>query len=254
MDKPAQTLWWGSNTDEKTTKKHRTPWGVLVGFLAIVVTLVSALALSPDPHAPQDGPYAAKIYPAKALEAVGQCGGYFTFDVPQQFSGQIPARFFERGVIKEVPTHPMIVPAYGYFNSVRSEPVHKFLKPNQMDHVPESTEYLSYVWQGWTIIWYKPDVDANTLNSIQKYVNEHSKVAAFPWDESYHGRPLPLERSFGYSTWGVTMSCGLWDDRILDNFHEFTQSRPRHDDISNPHLAPLDERKNLYPIAIPAWN
>lgn len=256
MKNPDEPLWWVSDAKHPNRKKHRAPVGVIVAFLLIVGVMVTALVASPDPLAPRSGPYGATIHQAKALETVGQCGGVFEFDVPEQFSGQIPAQFFEDDLKdKSIPTHPMIVPAYGYFNSMRDEPIYTFIAPDAVADVPPSYEYMDYLWNGWTIIWYNPtEVDEDALISIQSYVSSNKKVAAYPWDAEYHGNNLPLDRRIGYSSWGATMSCGLWDGEIADNFQSFTAQKNAGRDPKKPHVAPLDANNELYPIAIPAWS
>lgn len=226
------------------------------GFLTIVGVMVGLLAMSPDPTAPYESQFSSMVTPPLALETVGQCGGTFEFDAPEEFSGVIPEGFFDNpngpGTIRRsVPNDPMIVPAYGYFLKPQSAPTVRFIASKDIDSVPEPMEYLGYMWDGWSIIWYDPDVEENAENAVKRYIDDagDSKVMAMPWNKP-QDIPLPLGRHFGFSAWETTMSCELWDARIADKFLSVVEGKQKSRNIDNPHVAKPDHEDELPKIAV----
>lgn len=250
--------WWGKQKIENFTasKKSRTqPFLAVAGFAAIIAAMVGAVAFAPDPAAPRPSSFNAMAYPANVLGTIGQCGDTFNFAVPAEFTGKIPDGFFANpngpgNIERTVPVHPMIVPAYGYFYETRDEPAKTFWNFEDKKILPQSFEYLSYLWNGWTIVWYDDKVEEEAKKSIKQYVSSHEKVMAMPWMNPGE-RALPLDRSYAFSSWGVTRSCGLWDGRLLDDFIEFSQDVNKDRDISNPYPAKLDDSGELRRIAVP---
>lgn len=252
------TPWWAktnstpANAPDKKLKKHR-PFAAVLTFAAILGGMVGAVALSPDLNAPQKSAFNSMEHPANALATVGQCGGIFDFDVPYQYSGQLPPDFFQNpngeGTVKrQVPSDPMTVPAFGYFYTMRDEPVKTFWELDEEKNLPQEFEYLGYMWSGWTVIWYSPDSGPDAIASVKDYVAANDKVMAMPWVDSE--RTLPMGRSFAFGAWGATRSCGLWDARLADEFIAFATESNKGRDIENPHDAVLDMNGELYRIDI----
>lgn len=254
--------WWAKPEDEQIAKdaprtSRYRPFLSIGALVLVVGTMVGAIAASPDPNTPRESEFGAIEYPANALATLGQCGGVFDFEVPERFSGEIPVDFFDNpngpgGVERTIPIQPMIVPAYGYFYNQRESPVKEFWEIEDEDELPKSFEYLAYMWHGWSIIWYDDEADSDVVESVRNYVAEHDKVMAMPW-MSDNGRNLPLGRNIGFSAWGVTRSCGLWDDRLADDFIEFAQNANANRDPSATYPATLDDEGELIRIRIPQW-
>lgn len=223
-------------------------------IIALIFAMIGLVAFLPDSSDKVKTDFGGTLHPANALATVSQCGGIYTFDPPREYYGRIPTDFFknpygEGSIKRTVPVQPMRIPAYGYFYTNRDEPPQKFYSFEDKGHIPKSFEYLSYMWKGWTIIWYDKNAGDQATSLIKAYVEDREKVMALPWISN--DTPIPMERSFAYSAWGITESCGLWDDRAGDQFLDFvnTNSAPREQ--KTPPSALLDPQGELPNINVP---
>lgn len=257
-----QKPWWGHENlppPEKITrpKKKSKPFLAVALFSAIVVSMVGFVAFTPDPMEPKASEFNSTLHPANALQTIGKCGGIFEFDVPKEYSGEIPEDFFDNPyggspIKRTIPKMPTIVPAYGYFlNMSEDKPSKKFWDAEtEVEDLPTRPEYLNYMWHGWTIVWYTPDSDDQVTNSIKSYANAHDQVVAIPW---HYDRGLPFERKVALSSWGVTSTCGLWSSDIANEFIKFSQEKNANRDESKPYPAMIQKDGELPTIDIPQF-
>lgn len=252
--------WWANSepknlSKDKPQKKPRNSV-VIVGFMAIIAAMVGTIAIAPDFSSPKKSEFQSISYPGNTLSTIAKCGATFAFDVPQEFSGAVPKDFFidkNSGVEvkRNVPVHPMIVPAYGYFYFEENpKPEKTFYSPKEAKKIPESVQTLNYLWNGWTIIWYKQNTEQEALDAVEVFVSENEKVMALPWTGD---RSLPMNRNYAFSSWGNTRSCDYWDSSLVADFMEFSQNNSPERAIEKPYLAPINDKGELPRIDISQW-
>jgi len=207
---------------------------VVSAFAAIITAMVSFLVLGPNPELPHKDIFESMAYPANTESLIAQCGDTYTYDPSPMHYGSLPDNFFDDPaggpdtINRTIPHHPMRVPAYGFFvDDERIKFSKKFYTVEQLKPVdtPEGTipaiqrlEYLKKMWDGGKIIWYNPTIDQAAKDAIKTYVTERDDVIALPWMDD---AAMPMNRSFAFSAWNVTRSCGLWDSEVADAFMQF---------------------------------
>lgn len=256
-----QQPWWSKSTSE-TTAVHRPPKstfrrgvvGIGVSFLAVISIMVGGLIIGPNPDAPKPGGWNSTMYPADVDSLIAECGETFVFDTDQKYFGAIPDDYFidpNSGieVARNVPNHPMRVPVFGYFiNDENLSPEQKFFSPDDEDILPERHIYLKYLWDGWNIIWYAPDVDLETQNAIRDYTETHDKIVAMPWIDDV---PMPMGRNFAFSGWNISRSCDKWDSDVATAFVGDAAHVYEQIEGAEPNTVQLTDDGNLPLIDIP---
>lgn len=249
-----QQPWWADTTPQTQDStlspkinRHGVIW-VVVSFVLIIASMITALVFGPNPDAVKEGQYQSTVYPADTESLIAGCGDTFAFSPPAKNYGALPDDFFvdpnsDSPRKRNVPKHPMVVPAYGYFiNNDNIKFEQKFYTEQDLpviesreDRMPgiQRPEYLKLMWDGWKIIWYKPSADEATKQSISEFVNSQENVVALPWTNSETEVDLPAGRSFAFSAWNTTRSCGLWDSDVAGKFvifaDDYNKTRDRMD-------------------------
>lgn len=223
-----EKVWWENIQPPKTEskpKKNRS-YLAIAGFGMVIAGMISAILVLPDPNAPKVSAFNSMERPANAYDTVNGCGGTFIFDVPKETTGKIPDNFFDNpngggNIERNIPLNPMNIQAYGYYQGSEEIPPEVFYDydAKNIDKIPNTIDYLYYMNQGWTVIWYQNDAEPELKEILKEYAESKEKVLVLPWI-SEGDRQIPLERNFAFASWGISRSCELWDDNTADRFIE----------------------------------
>lgn len=116
-----------------------------------------------------------------------------------------------------------IIPAYGYMTDTPPSDTVNFYSLN--DTPPPLSATLRAMYDGRTIIWYTPQITSIDLNSLKEYADNTPNTMVIPWINdtiglrgSKNSINMPRNRSFAFSTWGVTQSCDDWKPGVAEHF------------------------------------
>lgn len=209
---------------------RRGPVILFLSVLTIIPATVGTLALTSNSNEPRLEMVNTWAYPASTKAVLQQCGDTFTFDIQPDQYGLIPDEY--EG--KTVPRHEHIVPGYGYMTDYVKEG-RSFYAPGDKD-LPNSPEVMRWMFEGKKVIWYPNAENQETFDLVSAFVEDNDDFVALPWRVEYGGvnedgrqRELPLERNVGLSAWGITKSCGLWNEDVIKEFSKFVDE---HQDLS----------------------
>lgn len=250
--------WWKNipaepATPEATAKLQRSkkgPFIIFAAFAAVIVCMVAFLSGGPNPAAPHKGDFQSVAYPSSAEAIVTECGETYTFKPSSDFYGYVPNDFFlnEEGTgytPKRITSHPMIVPSFGFMSEDVPQITKVFYTPEDGTNIPNREQVIRLIWSGKIIVWYVPDVDGPTKESIKKFVSENKNFIALPWQAD---RDLPSNRKFAFSAWTITKSCELWNKSVASAFEKFVVAHPVERDLNNPPKAKYDETTKELPL------
>lgn len=272
----SEKAWWGEveqgpDAPDAALIRPKNNKASIIGSLALVAVLTAGLVgatfYKPNPYAERPGIYNSIEHPATVEGVINECGPIFEFSPLSRHYGQIPVGYHltptgERNE-RHIPEHPMGLPAYGYMANDENklgENIDHFYSVERKD-VPDREQVLRLMWEGWTVIWYLPPIvdrsnltadeientfNPTTIEAIKAYAEKHDKVIAIPWKEA---KPLPMNRNMGISRWGVTQSCGVWSNSIVDEFINADKKNP-DPRPAEPPVARVDTIGNLYEIDI----
>ncbi|MBC9705818.1 MAG: DUF3105 domain-containing protein [Enterococcus sp.] len=216
--------------------------------------MVGGLVAGPNPELPQAGQWGSTMYPANVTALIAECGETFVFDPEQKYYGAIPENYFSDPnsgveIARTVPNHPMRVPVFGYFiNDDNLTPDKKFFVESDESSLPGRHIFLKYMWDGWKIIWYAPDVDDETKESIKNFVTSRDDTIAIPWMDD---APLPMNRKFAFAGWNISQSCNKWDPDVASAFMGDAQEVHKTIDGTQPPAINLSEGEDLPRIDMP---
>lgn len=223
-----ENLWWEKlppSTTENKTKKSR-PYLAIAGFGLVLAGMVGSIAFLPDPNAPKAGEFNSIQTPANAYDTINGCGATFVFEVPKETTGKLPDDFFDNPnggdkITRNIPLNPMNVQAYGYYYDSNDDPPKVFYDygKDDVNDIPSTVDYLSYMYKGWTVIWYENSAEEALKEILKEYAESKEKVLILPWI-SEGDRQIPLKRNFAFASWGISRSCELWDENVADQFIE----------------------------------
>lgn len=255
-----QQPWWSNpeqestNTDKGKKQFRRGILGIGGAFVAVIGVMVASLLVGPNPELPKAGQWGSTMYPADVTSLIAECGDTFEFNPDEKYYGAIPDGYFSDPnsgveVARTVPNHPMRIPAFGYFiEDENLTPEKKFFTESDRETLPPRHIFLKYMWDGWKIVWYAPDIDEDTLAAIQEYVGARDDTIAIPWfDEA----AMPLDRSFSFSAWNLTRSCDKWDSDVATAFIEDADVLHKKLEGVEPPRIELEQGEDLPLIDIP---
>lgn len=253
MDKRPNAPWWARNEDGREAP-HAKSWrerynphvadtlSPVSRVLAPVLSFLTAVSLlgifvaaaSGNVVASSPGPYGSRAYIPSTSAVIAGCGKIFRFFPPAEqhglFNYEDVARKEGSDYIR-IPVPPMRVPAYGFMvhDNVLDHSDY-YIAPN--DEPPALESILFSMYHGIRILWYMPDANQSTIRHVQRLAREHEDVIAIPWRVESLGLPktlkahtMPEERSFAFSSWGVTQSCEHLSDEAFAEFLEFAEEK-----------------------------
>jgi len=223
---------------------------LLLGTVGLVLGgLVVATYNVPSQNAVTKGQFGSTMYSSSLTATANSCGETFRFKTNESLYGEIPQEFYAKpndDNTFNIPKHPMIVPVYGYMSSrpLSAEQVRFYADDEDYQEVPIQV-VLRTMWDYDTkVIWYGDKATSGDIYNIEQYVKTHSNVLALPWKSE---TPIPLQRNIAFSSWGISQSCGTWDETVFNEFTKFAEDNPvKHEDT--PPVSKLSKYGKLYPI------
>jgi hypothetical protein len=218
--------------DISNKRTKRTLFGVILGVISVLT--IATVNISPQ-LAAVAGDYGSTIYPASIRAVSNSCGDIFAFEPDENFFGEIPAEFLDPENVKSdipISTHPMIVPVYGYMSPapLAKTDIHFYPAEGFME-IPYATILRTMYDLDTAVIYYDSGVPAGDLIAVQQYALENPNTLVVPWtfEDS-----LPLKRELAYAVWGISQTCGTWDEDVFTEFRLFTEENT----VSRPSPAP----------------
>lgn len=229
--------------------------GTKIGLVAGAVTVIGGLVLGTifglTPNAPSKSAYDSVEYPAGLTSLVNGCGNFFTYkpEPGEQYAELTPEVLAKMDDPKDISLQPMVVPVYGYMSpeGLPGQDI-RFYDMDELDEpLPMETILRSMYDYDTMVIWYTEEIAATDLEDIRTYVQKNENVMALKWD--YKDKKLPLGRSVAFSKWGISQSCDVFTEGVVNNFTEF--ARDHYVERSEEDVPPAKFIKNsnkLYPI------
>lgn len=240
---PQTQTWWAQEDTQK--KRFQVPGSVYVlSFFVVLILIASVMAsLIPDSSQPKRGPEQSLEYPVPVQDVLNGCGGIFHFDPIERNYGTIPAEIMDSEEPR-VPIVPTRIQSYGYMDAEEWENGEKRFFESTDEEIPSLQRQLRAMWQGYYIMWYKPDsISPTDLSDMERLTENNSKVIVVPWNL---GEDMPMKRNFSFATWNVSQSCAQWDSSTASAFTSL--SDPVERDRNNPPEAPLSDENKLFNI------
>lgn len=214
--------WWTSDSKKEisTDLKPRDPRSV--GVAMLVVLLVGSLAfwgmtaISPDKTRP--GVYGSTEHMTSISAVLNGCGNIYVFPVQEEFVGTYdPAEITPNSAgERPQPLLPTVVQPYGFMYNAGLPDDTPYYSPKDSKGVALGA-VLRSMYDGKIIIWYKDGLIQEDTDVIRNFAWAHKdRVIAVATD-----MVLPQDRSVAFATWGVTMSCSLWEDSVVQEFIDF---------------------------------
>lgn len=187
----------------------------LISALVAACSVLLTTAITAQPRTlPQDGEFSSIVLPTNSKGILSQCGDYFTFHPPKTDYGVVPANYD-----KDYTFPPMIVPVYGFMSDTP-------MKTDEATHQKQDTnpytlpEINRALWDGHTFIWVDKKVSPQTFDFIHEYANNwnkihEDKVIVLTWNGA---QPLPMGRSFAFSSWSISQSCMSFSEGTFEEF------------------------------------
>lgn len=191
----------------------------LVASTLGAAVMLSGIALTAsEQRLPQPSVFQSTFHPADSKGILSKCNGAFTFTPEQEWFGVISQEYFDEHNVDgnlSFPVPPMVVPAYGYMSpeSVNFENVDP---KTGMDEL----QVNRYLWDGGMIIWLDQSFPEEGKAEVERFADgwndENSRqVVVQEWTAE---EPLPAERLIGFSAWGATQTCSIFDPLVFEDF------------------------------------
>lgn len=219
----------------------------LIGALVAACSVLLSTAIIAEPRStPQPGENDSIVLPTSSKGILSQCGDYYTFQPDKQYYGVVPENYD-----KDYTFPSMIVPVWGYMANKGiniDEATNQEFGTNPYSP-PEINRTL---WDGHTIIWVEKKADVKAYASIHDYAEKwnkvhEKKVIVLTWTGA---RPLPLGRSFGFSSWSISQSCTNFSESVFEEFLQKAQEHNAGRDIQPLPMATLTADGSLQKIPV----
>jgi hypothetical protein len=217
---------------------------IIAIFFVIFGVLITSTINIPGNLEPRESQFDALEYPADINASINGCGATFVFDTSSMWYGTIP-----EGYTAEIPQGPMNLPAYGYMSTTPFDKSKIGVYPKEFEGfaIPEIYRAL---WDGVTIVWYKPSISDDNYKAMELVVlnkiQNGEEILLLPF--TLPEKVIPLNRNFATSAWGTTQSCGIFDEKVFDEFLLFKDTVYNERDIENPPVAVLNSNGELRKI------
>lgn len=226
---------------------------LIASVLAVIMAASLLIIFGLQPNNPSRSPYGGLEYPATLESMANGCGNIFYNPPIEGNYSVIPDEFWEYHEEKgtetvKIPTHSMIIPIFGYLaNEGFTEDAVRFYSMQEATEAPNLPMLLRTMYdRDITVVWYTTDIAPSDLALIKAFADEHpGEVFAHPW--YYSGGSLIGTRSVAYAKWGISQSCGLYNENNLEDFIKFAKEHPieRKKDIP---IGKMTDNGELYPI------
>lgn len=219
-----ESAWWAVRTNkdvipaDKATQ--RNPLSVALAFLVLLLVLSFAFwgmtAISPNPSRPSI--YGSTERLTSITAVLNKCGNIFDFPVDERYIGTFePADITpDQKGNRTQPLLPTIIQPYGFMREEGLDADKPFYSPKDSELVDIGT-VLRSMYDGKIILWYRSTLLAEDISFIRQYAwDNKDKVVAIARKGAF-----PEGRNLAFATWGATMSCGAWQEDVVDEFVEF---------------------------------
>lgn len=225
--------WWASNSYAALVpdKVSRYTIGSVFSSVAVVLVLVAVIGWTiwgVDPSRPKQSQFEGGMeYPATVEAVLNQCGNTFAFEAAREHYGVFSSKDLQESLLKgesyEIPTHPMIVPVYGYMSE---EPADEVFEQKMYKHsdAPTRSQLLRAMWDGAVVVWHSPAISNEEEARLSMSIRPYDNIIAVEWA----GGELPLGRKYAFSTWGISQSCQNWDEEVFSQFLSFIEEHPQY--------------------------
>lgn len=215
----------------------RTKFIILSLLVTGTLLLLFSAILTPARSTLVPGDYESKIQPASSKAILSQCGDIWLFQPKPEWYGTIP-----EGYTGTIPTHPMIVPAYG-FMSDKPFDYSKYETSKYGEAPYKYPEIIRALWEGDRIIWVGSTYPEEGYDFIRKYADQwnsyhEKKILVLSWTEK---AALPLGRSLGFSSWDATQTCQSFEQGTFEDFMAAADAYNMMRDYGNPPPAELQD-------------
>jgi hypothetical protein len=96
-------------------------------------------------------------------------------------------------------------------------------------HRPTPAEAMALSYRGWTVLWYLPTMDADVLAEFlpvaEMMTQRYPQLLIAPWPIEPKGT-WPQGRSFIFTAWNTTLSCGQFSTDLLEEFQSKRSGAP----------------------------
>lgn len=224
-----------------------TKIGLVLGSFAVIITMTVAAIVGINPNQTQPASFGGTQVPAPLTSLAAGCGDYFLYPPTSEQYGTILDEDKEN--ILTIPSHPMIVPVYGYM-SEKSIPDNE-IKLYELAELAEPFSLQSILRTMYeketTVVWYSLDINQGDFAILRTYARNNDNILVLPWQ--YGDATLPLNRSVAFSQWGVSQSCQFWTDETFESFLDFA-GKNQADRTSAPKVVKPNEAGLLPPILV----
>lgn len=227
-----------------------------ISFAAVTVSTILAMItlviFGINPNQPTRTEWGGWAYPASLDSLTNGCGDIYVSEPTEGQFGVIPPKYWElnKDAVANIPRHLMIIPVFGYMAElgVPQSDIKFWSVEEAKDNttINEQTILRAMYDSDITVIWYSETLNPVDVASIRNYANEHEgKILAYPW--TTNGGRMVGDRQVGFSQWGISQTCGVFNEVVADEFLEFsTENRVGRPDVIPE--APMSEDGTLFPI------
>lgn len=234
--------------------------GTIIGFIVSVVVIIVALSVSVvawvNPNQPEKLFYNDQswAYPASLDALANGCGQTFFIPPVEGQFGLIPDEYWELNAnpADNIPKGPQVVPVYGYLanEGLNDTDIRFWSTQEATDNGPlnQQTVLRTMYDKDILVIWYRADLATIDIAALQEYANAHyGKVLVYPW--MYNNGVILGDRKVAFSSWGISQTCNLYSETVLDDFVKFKEQNPieRVDPIP---MGGMTETGVLYPLGV----
>lgn len=236
-----------------TFSYRKTRRNLILSILAVIILASGFIIFGLQPNNPTKSAYGGLEYPATLESMANGCGNIF-YNPPKEGNySVIPEKFWEyheeQGTeTVKIPTHSMIIPIFGYMSEeAYTEDAVRFYSLQEATEAPNLPMLLRTMYdRDITVVWYKANIAPSDLALIKAYADANpGEVFAYPW--YFSGGSLVGTRTVAYAKWGISQSCGLYNEQNLEDFIQFGKEHPieRKKDLPE---AKYTDSGDLYPI------
>lgn len=201
----------------------------LVAALVAACSVMLSTAITAEPRStPKPGENNSIVLPAGSASILSQCGDYFTFSPKASDYGVVPENYD-----KDYSFPSMIVPVYGFMSN-KSIKLDEATQQKQNSNPYTLPEINRTLWEGHSFIWVDKKTTTETYNYLHEYASNWNKthankVIVLTWNGV---KPLPLGRSYAFSSWSISQSCMSFSEKVFEEFLEKAQQHNAGRDIS----------------------
>lgn len=198
-------------------RRGRTRLGVGLLLTAIIsIFAVAAFAVPTD--SPRRYSSGMVEYPPTLAALVSSCSGIIEWPPPDPAAvGWLPIGSYHR--------YPMSPPVSGTYS--QTPPTLGFHSTSSAT-TPGVEQAINLLWHGGTVIWYDPQVDRRTLDTVEVIAEAHDSgngLLVAPWPQTLTSQ-WPGQRPVIITGWSAAQACSQMTFQVLDEFEAYQAGHP----------------------------